>query len=217
MRLTHTLCGILCATLLGCGGATLAPGGTVLVVLPKVPDTVPSWVMDQSGACPQVDDASAAAATVVVMKATGDLVDHPDVLLDMMGLQGLAKLALCIKASAKVQAEMLKSSGASGDRKAVTKGRTTVEGGQTNIKAGTASKNVKTSTLERAFTSIASANTELTLYGAHQAAIYEDGSARVWALWTIDPRGLARTFIGAGVTKDVADAMVDRLRADAHK
>ncbi len=219
MNAIRTVAGLATLTLVvGCGAAPV-PQDQILVVLPRVPDVTPEWTMG-AGKCPDAMEAKGGAATVVVMKATGDLVDNPDVLLDMMGLQGRAALAQCVKAKIIAEAQGSSEAG-NGDKSRTVIKRTASADAHTDATGetertskaagGLASNQVRNSKVDRAFESLASAGTELTLYGSHQAGLYENGKGRVWALWVIKPEGLSRTFLGAGVDRETAEAMADRL------
>lgn len=54
---------------------------------------------------------------------------------------------------------------------------------------------------------------EMSLYGLRPVQLYEPGDGRVFQLWHIDSSSLRRTFIGANVSEELVDEMVQLLSA----
>ena len=197
--------------LAGCGSAPTASGDhPSCVVLPQMPEVAPEWATKGVGTCLR----RSGAGVVVVMKATGALVDQPDVLLNEMDLEGRTQLASCIKTTAGVEAKGIQSRKVETHESTDSRGAGASAGAATGTPGGAASTRVSRQELKKAFERVAWERTELTLYGAHRGELYENCTGKVWALWLIPPDGLKKAFVGAGLTDAVADEMLRRLDAN---
>lgn len=176
------------------------------IVVPGEMGKAPCWTTDP--ACEEESRARGGYAAVAVLKANGQLPSNPDVVQDMLGMNGREKLVVRIKTHFKVMGRS--------DLGHLDGGKSQANKSQRQGNAGAMAARAHDESyhdhLRKEFDRLSEEETELHLYGAKGGPYYENGDGRVWQLWTISPSELRRTMIGAGIAEADVDAMIEATR-----